>query len=243
MTNAGTGNGLLIDQNGNGVALNIDSEATSANIIQLTNEGEGYGVFIDQNGNGEGVYIDNDGTEPSIYVAGTAGNEALYISHNATSAGTYIVDINTGVGSGGLDSTGNFIRLTDGGNLRFQFKGDGNATCDGSWAGSGADYAEWFEKEGEVKEKDVIGLNLETGKVRKYENGDVLVGVYSSDPGFIGNSEADDDGLDEDNALVALVGQVDIDEEQVRIDGRKVSTLDGVQIGYLLNNGKVFLKN
>jgi len=30
ITNAGTGNGLFIDQNGNGIALNIDSEATTA---------------------------------------------------------------------------------------------------------------------------------------------------------------------------------------------------------------------
>ncbi len=39
--NDGTGNGLFIDQNGNGIALNIDSEATSAVIIQITNAGSG----------------------------------------------------------------------------------------------------------------------------------------------------------------------------------------------------------
>ena len=33
--NAGTGNGLLIDQNGNGIALNIDSEATTVDIINM----------------------------------------------------------------------------------------------------------------------------------------------------------------------------------------------------------------
>ncbi len=39
--NDGSGNGLFLDQNGNGIALNIDSEATSAIIIQITNAGSG----------------------------------------------------------------------------------------------------------------------------------------------------------------------------------------------------------
>lgn len=34
--NAGTGNGLFIDQNGNGISLNIDSEATTANVVDIS---------------------------------------------------------------------------------------------------------------------------------------------------------------------------------------------------------------
>jgi len=42
--NDGTGKGMIIDQNGDGVALNIDSEATSANGITVTLAGTGYGL-------------------------------------------------------------------------------------------------------------------------------------------------------------------------------------------------------
>ena len=37
------------------------------------------------------------------------------------------------------------MRSGDGADVEFQFSGDGNGTCDGSWTGGGADYAEYFE--------------------------------------------------------------------------------------------------
>ncbi|MDD5688361.1 MAG: hypothetical protein PHE88_11095 [Elusimicrobia bacterium] len=109
---------------------------------------------------------------------------------------------------------------------------------------SGADYAEWFEKEGDCKAGDLVGLNINTGKVRNYLPGDILVGIYSENPGFVGNKPADktDEEMKKENILVGLVGQVNVDVKQINIVGRRVETKDNRQIGYLLANGKVLLK-
>jgi len=47
--NAGTGDGLFIDQNGNGTSLNIDSEATSATVVNITNAGTGASIQAEGN--------------------------------------------------------------------------------------------------------------------------------------------------------------------------------------------------
>jgi len=125
-----------------------------------------------------------------------------------------------------------------------RFTGTGNAYSNGTWNSGGADYAEWFEKEEEIKPGDIVGLNLETRKVRKYQSGDVLLGICSSNPGFVGNSNINksDEEMKKNYVLVGLVGQLDFNKEQVVIKGSKVETKDGKQIGYLLANGKVLLK-
>jgi hypothetical protein len=51
--NAGTGNGLLIDQNGNGVSLNIDSEASTASMVYI----DTISTYL-----GLGIYIGDDET-------------------------------------------------------------------------------------------------------------------------------------------------------------------------------------
>jgi hypothetical protein len=45
-----------------------------------------------------------------------------------------------------------------------------------------------------------------------------------------------------DYALVSLMGQVDIDDSQMRLENGKVYTQDGAQLGYRLANGKVLLR-
>jgi len=41
--------------------------------------------------------------------------------------------------------------------------------------------------------------------------------------------------------LVGLLGQVDFNEEQVITEGGVVKTTDGVEIGILLSNGRIFV--
>ena len=107
-----------------------------------------------------------------------------------------------------------------------------------------ADYAEWFEKDTSLWAGDVVGLNPDTGKARKYISGDVLIGIVSTSPGIIGDNTADRNKaeLRQDKVLVGLLGKLMFDKSQVVIEGRKVSTFDNKQIGYLLNDGRVFLK-
>lgn len=118
----------------------------------------------------------------------------------------------------------------------------GRAYASGGWQTTDADYAEWFEKEGEAKAGDVIGIDLITGKARKYQPGDKFVGIYSANPAMVGNRVKEtDEEMSKDHALVGLLGQLDVDWSQVKTEGRLVRTIDGFEIGILLSNGKVLI--
>jgi len=79
-------------------------------------------------------------------------------------------------------------------------------------------------------------LNPSSGKVRKYQAGDELIGIVSDKPGIIGGSKVDN------SVLVGLIGQLYFAEDQVDIEGRIVKTKDDKKIGVLLSNGKVFIR-
>lgn len=104
---------------------------------------------------------------------------------------------------------------------------------------SGADYAEYLEAEEDLQPSSLVGLNLATGKVRGWRSGDPCVGVVSTSPGFVGNT--DFSGGSKKTALVALVGQVEINDANTVIANNVVKTIDGQQLGYKLANGKVLL--
>ena len=140
-----------------------------------------------------------------------------------------------------IDTAGNFgIGTTDPGNDKLDVRG--RAYAQGGWQTTDADYAEWFEKEGEAQPGDIIGINLDTGKARKYELGDRFLGICSSQSAFVGNriNETDEE-MAKAHILVGLLGQMDFNNEQVIIEGRIVETTDGAEIGILLSNGKVFV--
>lgn len=139
-----------------------------------------------------------------------------------------------------------FLHSDVGGNDKgiFRVLADGSTFADGPYAGSGADYAEWFEKEGDLKPKDLVGLNVKTGKVRRYQPGDPLIGVISVDPILVGNrlKEKSEEDMERDFVVVSLVGQVEIDSTQIQEKSREVLTPDGQRIGYRLASGRVLLR-
>jgi len=102
---------------------------------------------------------------------------------------------------------------------------------------TGADYAEYFPSEGALVSGDLVGLNALTGKVRKYQSGDKLMGIASTNPGIIGGANRNP----ENHALVGLMGQLPVNQQQVQIEGRVVQTLDGVRVGLLLSDGTVYI--
>ncbi len=104
---------------------------------------------------------------------------------------------------------------------------------------NGADYAEYFLAEEPMQKGDVAGLNKNSGKLRKYRTGDFLVGIVSTAPGITGNDKI---ASRPDSVLIALVGQVPVQNTQTKRDGRQVLTLDGQKIGLLLDTGDVFLQ-
>ena len=73
----------------------------------------------------------------------------------------------------------------------FKFRGDGNAFCDGSWTGGGADYAEFFEwADGNPGNIDRRGISvvLSEGKIRPAVTGESPIGVVSSTPSVVGDA-------------------------------------------------------
>ena len=134
-------------------------------------------------------YVDTGGIQPN-----GSGTQRMYgLRHTGTTSGIDLCNWNSGIAGGGLTSTGNFLQLVDGGNTRFKFKGDGNATCDGSFSGGGADYAEYFEWiDGNSNNEDRVGLSvvLDNGKIREATESDTnIIGVVSANPTVVGDEQ------------------------------------------------------
>ena len=109
-TNAGTGNGVFIDQNGNGIALNIDSESTTADVAYIGADTitSGRGLYVYSNNasmaghnvlinvdhassSGNGLSVLNDGTGDGLLIDQNGNGRALFIDSEATSSqGLYV---------------------------------------------------------------------------------------------------------------------------------------------------------
>lgn len=138
--------------------------------------------------------------------------------------------------------------------VRLQVSGGGlcvgnNATCntDNNTEGviyavsssvTAADYAEYFHSEGELSQGDLVGLNPQSGLARLYKTGDKLLGIVSTKPGVIGNRLL---ANEENTVLVALMGQVPVNENQIKEEKRIVRTFDGKVIGHRLASGDIYL--
>ena len=84
-----------------------------------------------------------------------------------------------------------FTSLSGTPDAEFKFRGDGNAFCDGSWAGGGADYAEYFEwLDGNPGNEDRRGFSvtLVGDKIKKATANDVPIGVISGNPSVVGDA-------------------------------------------------------
>jgi|APSaa5957512535_1039671.scaffolds.fasta_scaffold19717_2 hypothetical protein len=76
----------------------------------------------------------------------------------------------------------------------FNLKADGNAVCDGSWSGGGADYAEYFEwSDGNPSNEDRRGISvvLDNEKIRPATGGESPIGVISARPAVVGDNDMD----------------------------------------------------
>ncbi len=185
--------------------------------------------------------------EDATTLATALSKVATFSGGDSLTSGEILVRITTDAGAASGEY---FLAMTsdvDGGSAdrQFNFQTNGTAKADGSWTGGGADYAEWFKSEEEIPESSLIGLNLETGKVRVWREGDPFIGVQSINPGFVGNNlEAEnsrEDMVANGYVLVGLVGQITIIDNVINEDGI-VYTTDGQFIGYRLSDGKVLLQ-
>lgn len=176
-----------------------------------------------------GMWLQGNPTTPSN-VTSTAADGAVVIL-GAKKSGTTLA---------ALAATENVFVVANLGTARVIFKGNGDVEADGTFTSGSFDVAEYFEAEKVSKICEPIGLNLETGKVRPYQAGDILVGLKSLNPAFVGNKPFDEDRSKHE--LVGLVGQFE-NVENVYIENKTVYTEDKMhRIGYVLANNRVLLK-
>lgn len=203
-----------------GGGIQVSTASTAAGVIRFGDDGT-------NNTNNQPGYIMYDHTNDSM-------------SFKVNSSETFRVDSlgRMGIGDVSPDTT-----LKVNGSLCV--KSDDN-NCAGAVAGTiyannttvqSADYAEYFLSEGYLDKGEIVGLNSKTGLARRYQVGDKLLGVVSTSPGVVGNSDI----KDKVSVLVALMGQVPFKKDRVKIKENVVSTIDGQPIGYLLASGHVYV--
>jgi hypothetical protein len=171
-----------------------------------------FGLVSSSAGTGAGVKGQNNGTG-GYGVWGQGGNGAVGVLGQTNSASDYGVwAYNSGSGTAlRAEGSGNLIEAWDLSpvNLRFRVDNDGNVTADGTYTSPAADFAEMLPATGGLEASDVLVIapdgNL-TQSTQAYQS--TVVGVYSTEPGFLGGA-----GFDADltgKVPLALVGIVPV---------------------------------
>jgi len=218
--------------NGGSVGIGTASPIDNLHIYDSANS-----KLLLESGSGSSSALISFQNNANKWEAGMISNENFVI-RDQTNGGAKVVEIEESAPAGSL-----FLR--DNGNIgigttapAYQLDVDGDINTTGSYFTNGADYAEYFHAEETLAEGDLVGINVTSGKVRGYKPGDKLLGVVSTNPGVLGNSELRNT---EKAVLVALVGQVPVLSERIREDGGVVFTKDGQALGYRLGNGNIYL--
>lgn len=105
---------------------------------------------------------------------------------------------------------------------------------------SGGKYAEYFESEEQIAEGELAGIDQETGLVKKYEAGDIFLGVVCNASGFIANSN-NTTTKSNNYVVVGLEGLVKYKENEIQRNGQQAYTADGQYIGPIVGN-QILLK-
>jgi hypothetical protein len=163
----------------------------------------------------------------SMQLNGTTGT--VYLTQGSTSTFSVMQSGNVGIGT----NTPAFILDVSHATSKVNSK-NGYLT-------NGADYAEYFENEEVIPQGSLVGINMATGKTRKYRQGDEFLGIASNGKGFIGNGDKTIENSP-DYTVVGLLGQLNFNQDEVAIEGRIVYTKDRKKIGILLANGKVLVR-
>ncbi len=188
-------------------------------------------------------------TGKALNVSNSGGGDstAVYITQNqvanATTTATaqaLVIDVNENANNDEVilirsdaDNSGG-VRDTE-----FRFENDGDAFADGAWNAAGADYAEYFPASEHIAGYTIVCWDEEQSyAVESCTAGDTnVLGVVSTNPGFIGNGYSGAEASlenDPNYALVGLVGQI---ETFVSTDAGSIAigdaiTTSSVRAGY-----------
>ncbi len=207
-----------------GVTYSTGGQAVSGNAS--ADNGTTYGVWgTAASSTGTGVYgqaLDAEcstSTIPSdIACSGVRGNSAdgfgtLGWTADGVALGAHVTGSGTALGLYSEQGTGDFIvasRYIFGSDTEFRVANDGNVYADGTFHTPAADMAEMLPAADGLEPGDVLCVGLD-GKLarctRPYQAS--TVGVYSSQPGFVGGS-VDEAEADQGKVPLAVVGIVPV---------------------------------
>ncbi|HJV52791.1 MAG TPA: peptidase G2 autoproteolytic cleavage domain-containing protein [Noviherbaspirillum sp.] len=212
---------LHVKNSSSGYAQGLfESLNTTCNLRLRTSVGSTDDVSVRNVPNTMSLYVDAQGealiinkADRRVGIGVSSSTQAAYKLDVAESrSGNYVAQTrNTNTTNGSVQlwqsssaagAGWNFLQAySDGGvDKKFQLSGAGNGTCDGTWAGGGADRAEMFEwadgnPDGFDGPKQEVGSNragctvsLIGGKIKIAETGDTVIGVVSLTYDSLGNA-------------------------------------------------------
>lgn len=164
-------------------------------------------------------------TTVDILNLGTKPEDIFYITNNSSTA-----NVDAGPDSGKL--------------FRFDATGRAYTSKQGGWFAVGADYAEYMHTEDtSIESADIVSLDPNDGKsiIKAKESDTSIVGVISTEPGFVGNITTVEDvtGQNPNYKLMSMVGQVPV---KVRGDinvGDRITASDLPGVGRKAKDGEV----
>jgi len=165
-----------------------------------------YGVASSTTGDVKGVQGISHSTDAGVAVVGTnyGDRHAGWFGTDNFVAITVKNDSPSTTGWPALelqndDASGHLITAWNGSDLEFFVHGDGNVTADGAFTGGGADLAEMIAVTGaraDYEPGDVLVISADQVRavaLSSQPNDTSVIGVYSTQPGFVGRPGADYD--------------------------------------------------
>ncbi len=186
--------------------VEIDSTSTSDQLVDIggdaTSGGSSAGTIVNLQGGQTGVTVANTGATVQTF---SDSATALQVDDASSVTALAVSTNNVTAYAGGTTAT---LEVGEDSSSGYSI------TAYGTIAGGLGDYAEYFEQvtNGQLQPGEPVCLDSATGKVDPCGAGSaqMLVGVVSTSPGYVGNSRiynAKDPGA---TALVSLVGQVPV---------------------------------
>ena len=171
-----------------------------------------FGLINNAAGTGSGVKGQNNGTN-GYGVWGQGGNGATGVlgqTNSTTDYGVWAYNSGTGVALR-AEGSGNLIEAWDLSpvNLRFRVDNNGNVSGDGAYSTPAADFAEMLPAQEGLTAGEVLVIGPDgklTRSTTTYQS--TVVGVYSTQPGFLGGVKAEQEMIGK--IPLAVVGVVPV---------------------------------
>jgi hypothetical protein len=184
----------------------MSESGTNYGVVGASRSPDGYGGYFYNTTSGVGVYGQSDTGGHGVYGQGGAwgvygvGTSQGVMGECGSSFGFagyfYHNDGGLALVADSKDAADNddIVRIQNNYNVKFKVQGDGDVYCDGAFMDGGADFAEMLPGQDGLEPGDVLAIGPDgqlTRSTDPYQTS--VVGVYSTQPGFVGGAgdEAD----------------------------------------------------